>query len=130
MPTFGKKSLIALGTCDSRLQKVAWGVIRVIDVSVLWGYRGEVYQNKLYRKGLSKLQFPRSKHNKVPSQAFDLAPYPIDWNDLHRFCYMAGIVLGVASQLGVRIRWGGDWDMDTELKDNKFNDLGHFELVE
>jgi peptidoglycan L-alanyl-D-glutamate endopeptidase CwlK len=36
--------------------------------------------------------------------------------------------LGVASQMGLKIRWGGDWDMDTQTKDNKFDDLVHFEL--
>ena len=28
----------------------------------------------------------------------------------------------------LKIRWGGDWDMDTQTKDNKFDDLVHFEL--
>jgi len=28
----------------------------------------------------------------------------------------------------MKIRWGGDWDMDTQTKDNKFDDLVHFEL--
>ena len=30
---------------------------------------------------------------------------------------------------GVEIRWGGDWDSDTQVKDNKFDDLVHFELI-
>jgi len=30
--------------------------------------------------------------------------------------------------MGIRLRWGGDWDGDTELDDNKFDDLPHFEL--
>jgi len=30
--------------------------------------------------------------------------------------------------MGLKIRWGGDWDMDTQTKDNKFDDLVHFEL--
>jgi len=30
--------------------------------------------------------------------------------------------------MGMKIRWGGDWDMDTQTKDNKFDDLVHFEL--
>lgn len=32
-----------------------------------------------------------------------------------------------AHKLGVRITWGGDWDGDKSFKDNKFNDLPHFE---
>jgi len=27
------------------------------------------------------------------------------------------------------VRWGGDWDRDTELKDNRFMDLVHIELI-
>jgi len=30
--------------------------------------------------------------------------------------------------MGFKIRWGGDWDMDTHTKDNKFDDLVHFEM--
>ena len=32
--------------------------------------------------------------------------------------------------LGVRLRWGGDWDSDLEVDDNDFDDLPHFELVD
>jgi len=27
------------------------------------------------------------------------------------------------------LRWGGDWDRDTQVDDNNFDDLVHFELV-
>ena len=30
--------------------------------------------------------------------------------------------------MDINLRWGGDWDQDTEVKDNRFDDLGHFEL--
>ena len=39
-------------------------------------------------------------------------------------------VLGIASQMGLNIRWGGDWNQDTKTKDNKFDDLVHFEIKE
>jgi len=32
--------------------------------------------------------------------------------------------------MGVTLRWGGDWDRDTEVQDNSFDDLVHFEIVE
>ena len=32
--------------------------------------------------------------------------------------------------MGLKIRWGGDWDMDTQVKDNNFDDLPHFEIKE
>ena len=46
------------------------------------------------------------------------------------FHYFGGFVLGIASQMGLKIRWGGDWDRDTEVKDNRFDDLPHFEIRE
>jgi hypothetical protein len=30
--------------------------------------------------------------------------------------------------MGINLRWGGDWDQDWEVKDNKFDDFPHFEL--
>jgi hypothetical protein len=53
----------------------------------------------------------------------------IDWNDVSRICYFAGAIMALAATMGIALRWGGDWDRDTELKDNKFNDLVHFELA-
>lgn len=32
--------------------------------------------------------------------------------------------------MGVTLRWGGDWDSDTEVNDNSFDDLVHFEIKE
>ena len=28
----------------------------------------------------------------------------------------------------ITLRWGGDWDMDFQVKDNGFDDFPHFEL--
>jgi hypothetical protein len=30
--------------------------------------------------------------------------------------------------MGIELRWGGDWDQDFEVKDNRFDDFPHFEL--
>ena len=60
----------------------------------------------------------------------DVAPYQIDWQDKDRFYYFAGIVKGVALKLNIPIRWGGDWDSDTQVKDQTFFDLPHFEIKE
>jgi hypothetical protein len=30
--------------------------------------------------------------------------------------------------MDIPLRWGGDWDSDTEVNDNGFDDLVHFEL--
>jgi len=66
----------------------------------------------------------------MPSLAVDAAPYPIDWNDRDRWMRFSGFVLGVARAYGVTLRWGGDWDRDWDVADNRFNDWPHFEIVE
>ena len=129
MAKFGKTSRERLGTCEKDLQLLFKEVVRNFDCSIVCGHRGEKDQNEAYKRGNSKVKYPRGRHNATPSRAVDVAPYPIDWTDRDRFHYFAGYVKGVASQMGIKILWGGDWDNDTDLKDNAFDDLVHFELI-
>ena len=128
MPRFSKKSLSKLETCDKRIQDLFLRVVKKFDCTIIEGHRSKDRQNKLFDEGKSKLKYPKGKHNATPSKAVDVAPYPIDWNDRERFTYFAGYVVGIAYQMGLKIRWGGDWDMDTQVKDNNFDDLPHFEI--
>ena len=130
MPSFGRRSKEKLAECDERLQRIANAAIKITDFSVYEGHRGRDRQNRLFRQGASKLQYPRSKHNAKPSNAMDIAPYPIDWQDSARFYFLAGVIKAVAAQLGIGIRWGGDWDSDGQFTDQTFHDLPHFELVD
>ena len=128
MPRFSTKSKSKLHSCDERLINLFNKVVKHFDCMVLEGQRGEEKQNAAYDKGNSKVRYPNGKHNQSPSVAVDVAPYPIDWADRDRFHYFGGYVLGVAKQMGLNIRWGGDWNQDTQTKDNKFDDLVHFEI--
>ena len=130
MPKFGKKSLEKLSTCDKRLQLVFNEVIKTVDCSVLEGHRGKARQNALYVEKKTKLKFPKGRHNANPSRAVDVVPYPVDWEDRERFHLFAGFVIGTATQLGVKLRWGGDWNINWFVDDNKFDDFPHFELVD
>ena len=130
MPRFGSRSKSRLSTCDDRLQDLFKQVVKGFDCTVIEGHRGKEKQNAAYAKGNSKLKYPKGKHNKMPSIAVDVAPYPVDWSDRDRFHYFGGYVLGIAKQMGLNIRWGGDWDMVTQTKDNRFDDLVHFEIKE
>ena len=128
MPYFGKKSKERLNTCDSNLQKVFNEVIKHVDCSVLEGHREKDRQNKLYEEGKTKVKYPNGRHNRQPSSAVDVTPYPVDWKDRERQTLFAGFVIGVASQMGINLRWGGDWDQDFQVVDNRFDDFPHFEL--
>ena len=133
MPTFSNKSLLKLDTCDSRLQALALAVVQKLNCTVVFGFRGKGEQDEAYKKGNSKLKFPQSKHNSLPSMAIDLAPYiegkGIVWK-ANQCYYFAGYVMRIADELNIPIRWGGDWDMDNDVNDQKFNDLVHFEIKE
>jgi len=130
MPRFGSRSINRIKTCDQRLQELFYEVVKHFDCTIIEGSRGKERQDKAYADGKSKVKYPNGKHNQFPSVAVDVAPYPIDWSDRDRFHYFGGFVLGVAKQKGLNIRWGGDWNMDTQTKDNKFDDLVHFEIKE
>lgn len=130
MPSFGKRSLQELETLDERLQEILIEAIQYFDFTILCGHRNEEDQNKAYNKGRSKLQWPESKHNSYPSIAVDLAPYPLNWENLNRFYYLMGFIRGLAISKGLNLRFGGDWDRDGEITDNNFNDLPHIEIVE
>ena len=128
MPTFGKRSLRALATCDDRIQQVFNRVIVHFDCTILEGHRGRIRQNEAFDMGRSKVKWPDSRHNTKPSIAVDAAPWPIDWNDRDRFHYFGGLVIGIARELWIPLYWGGDWNGDGQMRDNRFDDLPHFEL--
>lgn len=132
---YSYRSQKALASAHPDLQYLFNKVIKVIDCTIIFGHRTEEEQNEMVRKGYSKLIFPRSKHNKMPSLAVDAVPYysnhnpHIDWQDTDKFYYFAGVVKGIASQLGVEITWGNDWDNDNDFKDTKWVDMPHYELL-
>ena len=130
MPSFGTASRQRLDTCHIDLQEVCELAIVNYDFSVLEGFRSNARQDELFRQGKSKLGAGTSMHNSDPSMAVDIAPYPIDWENPKRFYLLAGFMFQAASQLGVKLRWGGDWDGDWIHTDQSFMDLPHFELLE
>ena len=131
MYRFGKRSRDNLESCHPDLQRLFNEVIKYRDCSVICGQRDEEAQMKAYnaKPQRSKVKFPDSKHNKIPSLAVDVIPYPsIDWNDTGRFYLFVGLVMGIAASMGIKIRCGADWDGDGQVKDQNFHDLPHFEL--
>ena len=127
MPSFSHSSWEKLGTCHEDLQRVFIEVVKTFDCTILEGKRSLERQRRLFARGKTKTM--NSKHLREPSQAVDVAPYPIDWYDLERFYFFGGYVLGVAQSMGIMLRYGGDWDQDWEVIDETWKDLPHFELV-
>ncbi len=132
MARFGKRSRERLRGVDPRLVVVLERVCKHFDITVIEGLRSQERQNELVEQGKSKTKF--GKH--VQGKAVDVAPYPIDWNARDDFHYLGGFVLGVAASMGVKLRWGGDWNASSTFqgkrttKDNNFDDLVHFEILD
>lgn len=120
MPRFSNLSQARLNECHADLQIVMNEAIKKYDFSVICGHRGRVEQDQAYNIGNSKLKYPYSKHNKFPSLAVDVCPYPIDWKDIDRFIDLSKVIKSVAERHKIKILWGGDWE--------KFRDYPHWEL--
>lgn len=143
---------MALATCDQRLIDLFLRVVGTYDCTILQGARSAAEQAENVRKGVS--QTLDSKHVTSEShplaRAVDVAPYPVVWPDdslfaalppalvarvrayvhaVGRFYHFAGYVKARAADVGLGLRWGGDWDSDGDFSDQRFDDLPHFELV-
>ena len=134
MPYFSKSSKRNLAQCHIDLQTLFNEVIKYFDCKVICGHRGKTAQMNAFIRGASKVKWPWSKHNKKPSMAADVIPYPIEWENLNRMKFFAGYVLGTAQRLlnegkiTHQVISGLDWDADTILKDTTFKDHPHFQL--
>jgi len=123
---FSKKSLDKLHECHPLLQTVMLGVIKRFDISVLCGHRGEAEQNAEHAGGNSKLKWPASKHNKTPSEAVDVVPYPINWQDTARFEAMGQVVLQCWEEIPKEDRHG--WELVWGKTFKGLVDYPHFEV--
>ena len=128
MPSFSSRSQEKLDTCHPDLIRLFKEVVKHYDCTILEGRRSFKRQEKLFAEGKSKTM--NSKHLSNPSIAVDVAPYPIDWDDMQRFYMFVGIVRGVAATMDINVRCGADWDGDLTVKDQNFHDLPHFELID
>jgi len=128
MPKFGSTSMKNLSSCHPNLQRLATEVIKYVDHCITCGHRDQVAQDKAFAEGKSKLKWPNGEHNRIPSNAMDVAPYLTDWNDTESFTLLAGMYYGIACTMGIKIRLGIDWDGDFKTSDHKFKDRPHIEL--
>ena len=130
MPQFSAESRKKLMLAHDNLARVFERVVTDFDCTILCSYRDKIEQEKAFDSGHSDKHFPNSKHNSMPSLAIDVVPYPVDWEDTDRMRYFAGQVVATARAMNIKIRWGGDWNKNTELKDEHLKDLPHFELID
>ena len=128
---------------EKRLEGVNDALVNVVrraakrlpfSLLVVEGLRTRERQAELYAQGRTK---PGKKvtwtlHSKhLEGKAVDLAPLingAIDWADLSKFDQIAKAMQDAAKEVGVSVRWGGDWDMDGQPRERGESDSPHFEL--
>ena len=151
---FGTASQTRLQELHPDLQLIMNETLDIMDISIAVGYRSKEAQEAAFNSGNSKVHFPNSKHNQQPSLAVDVYPCVFGINALmgtpdqitqimtmfkcnkqqandyvlKEIYAMQKIVKGVANKHDIKIVWGGDWDNDGNIYNNRFDDLGHFEL--
>lgn len=143
MPEFGKVSSERLRDAHPGLWRLFRDVVKRFDCQILETLRTTERQQSLYAQGRTTPGAivtqkdgvnRRSSHQARPGESFsravDVLPYPVNWHDTDRMHYFAGYVKRVAEELGIRVRWGGDWDGDTEVGDENFKDLPHWEILD
>ena len=107
------------------------------DFRVIEGVRTPQRQQELYEQGRTKpgpivtwtLKSRHMPYSDGYGHAVDLVPYPVDWNDTKKFDIIASAMFTAAKEIGIRIRWGNDWNMNGVLRESGESDAPHFELV-
>lgn len=116
MYSFGVKSLNLLNNpqLNPTLRLLMIEAIKdsPLDFTILETVRTIERQRELVKQG--KSQTNKSRH--IPStnvsgyaEAVDIAPYPINWEDINRFNKLADHIQKKAKQLNIPITWGGQW---------------------
>lgn len=127
---FGKRSLDNLATCHPVLQTLAKKALEknLLDFTVICGHRDKASQDAAFKAGTSGLRWPKSYHNRTPSLAMDLIPFPfISWNDTSSFAAIVELMkdtwddMAVEEKGGFELICGADW--------TKLRDMPHFQIV-
>lgn len=116
MYKFGKTSLERINNpkFHPKLKQLLLEAIKTspIDFTVIETVRTVEQQKKNVAKGVSKTM--RSRH--IPEtnkshlcEAFDIAPYPLNWQDTKRFDELGKHILVTANKLNIKLTWGKNW---------------------
>jgi peptidoglycan L-alanyl-D-glutamate endopeptidase CwlK len=136
MAAFGKASADRLASVAPALADVMREAIKTspVDFSITCGYRDAVEQTRACMEGKSKVPYPKSKHNCLPSLAVDVCPYVegrgLVWGDHDLWGALSEHIFDTAARMGVTLRWGGNWGHSFDATPPlSFIDKPHWELV-
>jgi peptidoglycan L-alanyl-D-glutamate endopeptidase CwlK len=138
--SFGARSLENMVGVHPKLVRVLNLAIKKskVDFMVIEGVRSLARQKQLYAQGRTTpgkvvTWTLNSNHFKKADgfgHAVDILPAPYDWKDTAPFDAVADAMFAAAKELGVRIRWGADWDRDGKPRERGETDSPHWELDE
>jgi peptidoglycan L-alanyl-D-glutamate endopeptidase CwlK len=128
MSKFDAGAAARLKKAHPLLQKLMNAAREKTAFTILDSQRGRAAQELAFRQKRSKAHFGQSAHNWAPAIALDVAPLPVNWKNIKPFADLAKIVLPLAKEMGIPIRWGGDWNMNGKTADERFIDMPHYEL--
>ena len=114
MAYFSKKSLDKLFSCEADLIHLWTEYIKYYDCRIDWGFRNEQEQNALYDEKKSKVKWPDSAHNRMPSRAVDVVPLPFkekDWDNREMWKEFRGRIYMLADILGIKLKPTIQWDL-------------------
>lgn len=107
------------------------------DFTVIEGVRTPARQKELYAQGRTKpgpkVTWTMTSNHFVNKKtgfghAVDICPYPVDWNDLSKFDRISRAMFEAAAELGIRIRWGADWNQNGKPREKGETDSPHWEI--
>lgn len=129
MPSFGTASKRSRAQLHPKLREIVDEAIKEIDFKILDAVRGRAAQEKAFKQGNTKAHFGQSAHNYVPAIAMDLFPAPYDWDSTASFDKLSKVIMRIAKEKGIPLRWGGDWNMDGNKTTSDNWDKPHYELT-
>lgn len=153
MAHYGSRSKDNRSQLHPNLQKIFDIGIKRLNFIIICGYRPLHEQFKLYKLGRALIKGKwkiidktkivtncdgykkLSNHNYLPSLAGDIIPdyksLPhIDWSikAIPDYAFIMGYFQRIADEEEIKIKCGCKWDKNS-IRDNKFKDYGHIELV-
>lgn len=77
---------------------------------------------------LTKVDFKVIEDKRTEARQRQLVAGISLWNGRKAFASVSKAMLSAANELGIPLRWGGDWNQNGRSGDERFYDGPHFEL--
>lgn len=131
---------------DERLKGVSQRLVDVVmqackavpfDVQLVEGVRTQARQLELWNQGRDgkggKIVTWTKNSKHLGGEAVDIVPLQADgsinWNDKAKFAQLASAMVEASRGLGVKVKNGGDWNMNGMYGEKGETDFPHWELA-